>query len=229
MVRDVITQNSFWPVTDSFNIDKVDFLVAAIDSSEYVSKYMFGVQRYSNALDLLDVALRQALPSGLILEFGVFSGRTINHLASLLPLRQIYGFDSFEGLPEDWRPGYARGTFRIAKPRVADNVELIVGWFHQSLPEFLSRSAGEFVAFLHIDCDLYSSTRTIFDLLGDQIGPGTIIVFDEYFNYPQWRQHEFLAFQEFIVRRCLRYEYIGLVPEHQQVAVRIIAEESDHV
>jgi predicted O-methyltransferase YrrM len=74
-----------------------------------------------------------------------------------------------------------------------------------------------------VDCDLYSSTQTVFAHLHPKIAPGTIIVFDEYFNYPTWERHEFRAFQEYVRFRQVRYEYIGLVPSSQQVAVRILA------
>ena len=76
---------------------------------------------------------------------------------------------------------------------------------------------------MHIDCDLYSSTQTILAQLRDRIVPGTILVFDEYFNYPGWEVHEHRAFAEFIQATGRRYEYVGLVPSHQQVAVRIVA------
>ena len=40
--------------------------------------------------------------SGLVLEFGVASGSSITGIAGEMPHRTVYGFDSFEGLPEDW-------------------------------------------------------------------------------------------------------------------------------
>ena len=51
--------------------------------------------------------------------------------------------------------------------------------------------------------------------------PGTVIVFDEYFNYSGWEEGEFRAFQEFVAARKLSYEYLTYNREHQQVAVRI--------
>jgi hypothetical protein len=39
------------------------------------------------------------------MEFGVSRGVTINFLAALNPMKKIYGFDSFEGNPEDWDLG----------------------------------------------------------------------------------------------------------------------------
>jgi hypothetical protein len=56
----------------------------------------------------------------------------------------------------------------------------------------------------------------------NRIRNGTVILFDEYFNYPGWELHEFKAFQEFIAHTGLSYRYIGVVPSHQQVAVKII-------
>ena len=207
---------------DGANLTKVEKLAAAIDSANYLNTQMAGCRRYDDPLSVLTAGLQARSGSnGLILEFGVYSGRTINHIASL-SAEKIYGFDSFEGLPEDWRPDFRQGAFkRTDLPPVAPNVELVVGWFDKTLPGFLSEHPGP-VSFLHVDCDLYSSTKTVFHFLSDRIVPGTVIVFDEYFNYIGWRNHEFKAFAEFIAASGLNYRYIGAVPSHQQVAVVIV-------
>jgi hypothetical protein len=72
---------------------------------------------------------------------------------------------------------------------------------------------------MHIDCDLFSSTQTIFRLLVDRIVPGTVILFDEYFNFPNWENHEYKAFQEFVAKQGIKYTYLGFA--RQQVAVQI--------
>jgi hypothetical protein len=105
-------------------------------------------------------------------------------------------------------------------PKVRGNVSLIAGWFDQTLPEFVARTT-ESAALLHIDCDLYSSTRTVFAHLGQRIGAGTILVFDEYFNYVNWEQHEHRAFQEFVAARGIRYRYLAY--STRQVVVRVDA------
>jgi hypothetical protein len=61
----------------------------------------------------------------------------------------------------------------------------------------------------------------VFSELRPRIGPGTVIVFDEYFNYPGWRQHEYKAFQEFIAESGLTYRYLGFAAEKGHVAVII--------
>jgi predicted O-methyltransferase YrrM len=183
---------------------------------------MEGKARFTGRDELLTHAVSNITVDGLALEFGVFSGHSINHIASALPDRTIYGFDSFQGLPESWTSTTATGHFaQDFLPPVRENVELIVGWFDRTLPGFLD-THPEKVAFLHVDCDLYLSTQTVLAQLRDRIVPGTITVFDEYFNYPGWKRHEFQAFQEFVKHRRIRYEYIGLVPSFEQVAVRIL-------
>ncbi len=62
------------------------------------------------------------------------------------------------------------------------NVELHKGWFQDTLPPFAAAHAGEAVAMLHIDCDIYSATVTIFANIGPMLRHGSIIVYDDMFN-----------------------------------------------
>ena len=64
-------------------------------------------------------------------------------------------------------------TRAASLPKVKENVELHKGWFNESLPPFLEQHPGP-VAFIHVDCDLYSSTKTLLDLLAPRIRPGTV-------------------------------------------------------
>ena len=179
---------------------------------------MAGVPDYRSDLRL-HRAVASAVPQGgLMLEFGVARGRSIRHWATLFPGHDIYGFDGFEGIYEDWN-GMPAGTFAQPPPPVPANVHLVVGRFDQTLPDWSARHAGA-VSLLHIDCDLYSATRDVFAHLRDRIVPGTIIVFDEYWNYPDWQQHEFRAWQE----QKIPYKYIGWVSggNYQPVAVQVL-------
>ena len=205
---------------DGADLLQIRRLSAAVDSCIYLDSHMADCPHYPSALHLLEASLPLRPERGLVLEFGVDSGRTINFIAERVA-GTVYGFDSFDGLPEDWRPDFPLGSFRrSALPEVRDNVVLAVGWFDATLPDFI-RAHPAPVAFLHVDCDLYSSTRTILHYLRGGITTGTVIVFDEYFNYVGWRHHEYKAFQEFIAATGLDYRYLGVVPGHQQVAVQI--------
>jgi predicted O-methyltransferase YrrM len=188
---------------------------------DYIEKAMPDALGVETQREIIDFALKSTAIEGHYLEFGVFTGGTTRFIASRVGGRIIHGFDSFEGLPESWAGfNLARRAFDVKGrlPRVPANVRLHRGWFDQSLPAWLAENPGP-VAFIHVDCDLYSSTKTIFTLLAERIVPGTVILFDEYFNYPNWERHEYRAFQEFVRDRAIGYSYLAFA--RQQVAVRI--------
>lgn len=191
------------------------------ETADFVEARLPMVAPYPQRFALYDATLKLISVSGLVCEFGVFQGESINYLAERLPHTEIYGFDSFEGLPEDWRAEVKTGHFRVEKlPAVRNNVRLVRGWFDKTIPEFLEKHP-EPAAYLHIDSDLYSSAKTILDLFAPRFRPGTVIIFDEYFNYPGWKQGEYRAFEEFVAARGMRFEYVGYAATDEQVAVVI--------
>lgn len=192
-------------------------------SVDYIESKMPDALGFDAQRELLEYSLATAKVDGHYLEFGVFTGGTIRFMAKRVGGRTIHGFDSFEGLPEAWGGfNLGGGAFDVKGrlPRVPANVQLHRGWFESSLPPWLAANTGP-VAFIHIDCDLYSSTKTIFTLLRERIVPGTVILFDEYFNFPNWEAHEYKALQEFVAERAVQYTYLAFA--RQQVAIRIDA------
>ena len=173
--------------SDSGNLKLYFTRLASMQSAEFIVNHMPKVKSFDDRNDYLKYVLNQfdISKGGIYLEFGVYSGKSINFISSMLPDKIIYGFDSFEGLPENWRYDAQKGFFDAKGmfPQVNKNVRLIKGWFNETLPEFVE-AHPEPCAFIHVDCDLYSSTKTIFDNLKNQIVSGTVIAFDEYFNYP---------------------------------------------
>lgn len=167
--------------------------------------------------------------NGMNFEFGVARGDSLQVFAGGGGINRFYGFDSFEGLPEDWfskeQGGLGKGTFRQdSLPFVPENTELIKGWFDESLPAFVSRAdiQGKTADFIHIDCDLYASARTVFQFMAPFIKKGTILAFDEYINYPGWQMDEFRAFQEYVQAYQVKYEYLSFVERGCQVCVRVL-------
>lgn len=210
---------------DARNLQRARQRLAAQESARFVLERMPRVKSFPDKQALLVESLAAVDPKlgGLYCEFGVYTGGTINFIAEAAPHQIIHGFDSFEGLPEDWRDGFGKGRFGVDRlPRVRSNVRLHKGWFDQVLPGFKRDHPGP-LAFLHMDADLYSSTKTVFDILGDRVAPGTVIQFDEFLNYPGWQQGEFKAFEEFAAARGLAYDYLGFVPGGEQVALKIKA------
>lgn len=152
---------------------------------------------------------------GLWLEFGVCSGRTIN-LISECTEQIVYGFDSFYGLPEDWENHQKKGTYSTDGnlPSVRPNVELVVGLFEDTLDKFLENHKDP-VAYLHLDADLYSSTKFVLDKLCDRIVKGTVVSFDEVYNYPEYLDHEIKAWVEFCNENKISFEWISRTPHEQ--------------
>ena len=163
---------------------------------------------------------------GLWMEFGVFAGRSIEHFSRKCPTK-IYGFDSFKGLPEEWNSANPKGCYSLGGeiPRGyitganhpmldssmptnylpwPENVELVKGMIEDTLPVFL-KDHQETAAFIHIDTDIYSSAVTILNNLKTRIKKGTVILFDEINNYPDYRKHEIKAFAEFLIDTGLKY------------------------
>ncbi len=198
-------------------------LQRALDETvDYISSEMSDAMICNDAFDVLTFASKRVTLDGLFLEFGVRSGGTINHIARRHRRQVVHGFDSFDGLPEPWS-GYTLDSGAFSGegiPEVADNVELHVGWFDATLPPFLEAHEGD-VALVHIDSDIYSSAKTILDNLTPRIQPGSIIVFNEYFNYPNWKQHEFRAFAEFCATNRVSYRYLCWAM--YEVAVEIVS------
>jgi hypothetical protein len=158
----------------------------------------------------------------LVLEFGVRFGNTIRQIAEVAD-QPVHGFDSFEGLPEVWHHE-PKGSYTTKGliPAVPKNVKLHVGWFEDTLPGFLNEFSGP-VRFMNIDCDIYSSTRTVLEHLAQRVIPGTVMVFDEYIGNEHWREDEFKAFQEAVAKNGWKYEYLCFSIFTKQVAVRITA------
>lgn len=146
--------------------------------------------------------------NGLWLEFGVCSGRTINLIAKCTT-NTVYGFDSFYGLPEDWGNHQRKGSYTREGilPSVESNVELVVGLFEDTLDSFLEEHK-ENVAYLHLDADLYSSTNYVLNNLKDRIVSGTVISFDEIYNYPEYADHEIKAWVEFCNENKISYKWL---------------------
>ena len=206
---------------DSYDLRMTAEIDGALSSAKYFNTHLAGTPHYYELEPFLKAAVEAAGTQKLYLEFGVFSGRSVNIIAEAAPNARVVGFDSFEGLPERWRDRFDAGAFATdGLPEVRDNVELIKGWFDDTLPEFV-KTLSEPVGFVHVDCDLYSSTKTIFDTLRPHFADEVFLIFDEYFNYAGWEQHEFRAFQELIAETGWTYEYLFCVPIHQQVAVRL--------
>jgi hypothetical protein len=203
---------------------------AVSSSADYFEQKMQDTSLILNThKELLQYAISRCPTEGSVLEFGVYKANTLNFFADYLaqrkPNQKVWGFDSFEGLPNDWA-GYVitKETFDMGgnMPKVRPNVALVKGYFDAVLPGWIEKHGSEIeqIALLHIDSDLYESCQVVLGELKTGIIKGTYILFDEYFNYPGWQNHEYKAFQEFCQAENLKYKYLACY--EQKVLVEIL-------
>ena len=194
-------------------------LRAILASADFVYENIPLHKRFTH-LELRRESLKRGPAEGLVLEFGVFQGYHIRNIAAATT-RTVYGFDSFEGLPEPWSLD-PKGHFHLhgGLPKVPANVTLVKGWFNETLPGFLAEHPDP-VAFVHVDCDLYSSTETVLELLTPRIHPGTTIVLDDFMCEPGWQKEEHKAFFDWTRRHRVEFEYIGYAWDAPSCAVAV--------
>ncbi|KAF4712007.1 hypothetical protein FOZ63_002461 [Perkinsus olseni] len=205
-----------------------------LDYSDQVSfwwAHHFGLERQTLSwLEMFDEAFEAARPlidrGGQIIEFGVAHGRSLARLGENARRlnRTVVGFDSFRGLPEAWGPKFdTPGLFDMggvipARVLREDNIAIKVGLFRDTIPLLDWATPDAFVAFLHIDCDIYSSALQILTTVGCLLQEGSVVVFDELFNMqgtytarnntrtPWWEDGEFLALQHSMQLLGLEFE-----------------------
>jgi hypothetical protein len=150
--------------------------------------------------------------TGAIVEFGVFEGRWLENLIGPAletnPSPDVWGFDSFEGLPEltaadldCWEAGQYAADYQSVRARLkADQrpwLRLIKGWFKDTLKTPQVRRMGP-VAYARVDCDLYEPAVETLDFLSTRLVDGAVLVFDDW-TY-DLEKGETRAFSEWIER-----------------------------
>ena len=88
---------------DACQIDRHLQRLAVQSSAAYILEHMPLEKGLPHRDKLFDVCLAETPARGLILEFGVYRGHSIRYLAERVPDREVFGFDSFEGLREPGR------------------------------------------------------------------------------------------------------------------------------
>ena len=154
------------------------------------------------------------------LEFGVSHGTSLNCMDKVLKeldLKnvRIFGFDSFEGLPENAKlegshkfiPGAFKSSIEKTKGFLSANgvdwnrTFLIKGWYSDTLTEDLKRKHNITKAsIIMIDVDIYSSSKEALEFCKSLIKDTSIIFFDDWytFGYAERRLGEKKAFDEFL-------------------------------
>ena len=152
------------------------------EAADYVQENMNEAIIFESQKEIIRYAIENCDRQENYLEFGVATGRSINMIASFVSNNtKVYGFDTFDGLPEDWS-GHAAvsGTFKQARlPKVSNNVTLIKGLFENTLPNFKEQMIGG-ISFCHIDMNHPAPEAEALQVVLPKLNKGGIIIFDDY-------------------------------------------------
>ncbi len=194
---------------------------------------------------LLWEASRLARPSRqdsdeLLLDLGVWLGWS-TRLISDASGRQVYGFDTFEGLVEDWQIDdqilIKRGTFSLSEPlaqrsmrdtgvslhdglpaALGRKVQFIRGSTYETLAPFLADRPSVPIRLFHMDLDTYESCLHALETCKDRFIEGSILVFDEYLV----TNAEMRAFFEFQNQYELEWRYRAWGLEIMEINVEMV-------
>lgn len=172
-------------------------------------------QIHFNRWSLFDAAIARADRDRPVYEFGVWMGNSLRYLIDSFP--HGYGFDTFEGLPENWH-GLPPGTY--SSFGVVPNIlaaEFITGDFRDTLPTFFSEPRPK-AGLINFDADLYSSTITALTCAAPVIDERTVLVFDELIVNQNWEKDEFRALKEFCQANGLSCDVFAVSLFTKQVA-----------
>jgi len=161
----------------------------------------------------------------LLLDLGVWLGWSTRLIADASG-RQVYGFDTFEGLVEDWQVDdqvlFKQGTFALSEPlaqrsmrdtgvslndgvpaTLGRKIQFIKGSTYETLAPFLADRPDAPIRLFHMDLDTYESCLHALETCKDRFIEGSILVFDEYLV----TNAEMRAFFEFQNQYALEWRY----------------------
>ena len=156
------------------------------------------------------------------MEFGVAAGYSFDWFMgkNTNPGSRFYGFDTFDGLPEDWGP-FKKGSFSNDNkvPVLKDSRgKYFKGLFQQTVPGFLMELDNTRRNVLMMDADLWSATLYALTMLAPYLKKGDIIFFDE-FVVPT---HEFKAYLDFVESYYVKLELVAAANNYYFAAFKVV-------
>jgi len=171
-----------------------------LESFNHFEKHLASSIHFSDVSDIRKYAIEKSLSydkerKKCYMDFGVHKGTSSNFFSGYV--NKLHAFDSFKGLREDWAgTGAQKGHLRLEKiPKLNKNIDLIVGYIQDTLDDFL-KSHNPKINFIHMDLDTYESTKYALEKLKPYLAKNSIILFDELYNYPGWKNGEYKALEQ---------------------------------
>lgn len=170
-----------------------------------------------NKVELYDLCAEQMRRSiGSYLEFGVYTGWSMRQMVQrfINPDARFVGFDSFEGLPEQWKANnMAAGHFSTGQivPDIPDRrITYVRGWFQNTVSDFLQDNPPlRSPVLVHFDADLYSSTLFLMTTLWH-------FVPEYHFFFDEFAADEIVAMYDFVTAYPVEFEFIASVEDEEQ-------------
>lgn len=166
------------------------------------------------------------------LEFGVYNGTSLvstfreTEAMGLRDMR-LFGFDSFQGLPDaaatddegKWKPGAWRSELEFTEAVLeAERVDrsrvfLVPGWFNETCnAETAHRYGIRKASVIMVDCDIYTSAKEALDFCAPLIQDRALVLFDDWNSGNLAARHlgERKAFEEWLAAwGCFAAEPFG--------------------
>ena len=187
---------------------------------EFIKKNPASKEITNNRFDMFDESLQHISEPLDYLEFGVYRGKTMRHCTNIMKHNEtrFYGFDSFEGLPENFQSNHPKGKFSTNgnTPDIEDSrVHFIKGWFNDTLPEFLKTYDSKKPKVIHMDADLYSSTLFVLTQIHPYLRKGDIIMFDEFGDL----LNEFMAWHDYSRSYHKRFKVLASFQKYKKISL----------
>lgn len=206
-------------------VSVLDLVNANADFNNFIAEHCHNVPRFHDRESMYRLLADDLASDAPVdyLEFGVWQGASLQEWARLLgdPRNRFFGFDSFQGLPEDWLPDKPKGTFGLegAIPSFSDpRISLIDGYYQDVLYEFLTDyDRADRRLTIHIDCDLYSSTLFVLAALDRFLRPGDVLVMDEF----SYLVDEFAAFADYLRAFKRDFRVRAIVGRGDKIALQL--------
>lgn len=196
---------------------------------EYENKFYLScaVQRIGKFVTHFELFKKATKIAGDIVECGVYKGASLSRFVKFRALfrncrnKKIIAFDTFGEYPEaNYELDKAKreefikegGSKSISKENLIgiykhlnlfENIELIEGDILDTIANYKVNNPNLKISFLHIDVDLYESTKVCLEELFPLTAAGGIIVLDDYNKFPGATKaiDEFFKGQNILIQR----------------------------